>query len=109
MSPSSSLKTQPIITTTPLEERWCQSVVKHIENQQDPDSLQATEWEHRLLRHAWKIVLNTRQRKYNAAVDERIWLSIAVLAESIDQVRIDLFPDPMLAPSDIPSWLAQQQ
>lgn len=98
-----------IITTAPLEEcltRWANQV----EDDQDPESTEETNWwvhTQKVLGHTLKIALNTKKRFKNA-VDERIWFSIAVLAETIQQVLFDLFRDPEKLPLTTGTWRTPQ-
>ncbi|KUJ15055.1 uncharacterized protein LY89DRAFT_784082 [Mollisia scopiformis] len=52
-------------------------------------------WEHaaKLGSHVWKVALNSKSRLKNDEVDPRIWLSICVLSESIQQVICDVVYD----------------
>jgi hypothetical protein len=100
---------ESIITTAPLEEclrKWAEQV----EQQQDPDSTDETDWWvhiHKVLHHTWKVALNTKKRN-KGAVDERILFSIAILAESIEQVLLDLFRDLQKLPSTGGPWRTPQ-
>lgn len=99
-----------VITTAPLDEclwKWA----KQVEDQQDAESSDETDWwvhTHKLLVHAWKVALNTKKVQPEGVIDERIWFSLALLAESIQQVMFDLFRDPMRMPLGYGSWRNSQ-
>ncbi|CZR57822.1 uncharacterized protein PAC_07711 [Phialocephala subalpina] len=52
-------------------------------------------WEHanKIVGHVWKVTLGSKGRLKNNEIDPRIWLSICVLAESIEQVIVDIVYD----------------
>jgi hypothetical protein len=75
-----------IITTAPLDDclsKWAEKV----EAEQGPASTDDTDWwvnTHKLLQHTWKITLSTK-KGHKTVIDERIWFSIAVLVETMQQ------------------------
>jgi hypothetical protein len=100
---------ESIITTVAMEDclkKW----TSQVEKQQDPESQDETDWWvdiQKLLHHTWKVALNTKKR-HKKSVDERIWFSIAVLAETIQQVLFDLFRDVEKLPSVGGTWRTPQ-
>ena len=58
---------------------------------------------HKLLRHNCMVVQNTKIR-HKDAMDERIFFSIAILSETIQQVMFDLLRDPEKLPLGAGTW-----
>jgi len=81
-----------IITTAALYDHmveWSTRMKVAIEEKGFEDS---NWWKHisKICRHTWKVALNTKSRMQEEDVDPRIWFSIAVLEEAIEQVMRDV-------------------
>ena len=100
---------ESVITTVAMEDclkKWTAQVKEH----SNTDSQAETDWwvdTQKLLLHTWKVALNTKKR-HEEAVDERIWFSIAVLAETVQQVLFDQFEYPKELPSIGGIWRTPQ-
>ncbi|KAF8860959.1 hypothetical protein BDZ45DRAFT_294310 [Acephala macrosclerotiorum] len=86
---------QKIVTTKHLDQcckAWKAELEASIE-QAAPGKPQGWEYACKIVGHVWKMTLNSKSRLKNNEIDPRIWLSICVLAESIQQVICDVVYD----------------